>query len=70
MSQQALKIGPADLAALVFRARDALDHAVSKLEGRPLGEGETIRITLTTTVVKNPQDTLAFGPMEGLAQHV
>lgn len=65
-----MKVTPADLAALCFRARDALDHAIAPLEGRTLAEGETIRIVLTTSVEKHQQGHLIFGHMDGLAQHV
>lgn len=65
-----LKIAAADLAALRFRAVDALDRACSRLEGRALDEGETLRIVLTASVVRNAQGNLIFGEMDGVAQHV
>jgi hypothetical protein len=66
----ALKVDRADLAAIRHRCVDAVDAACKHLDGRQLDEGEMVRITLTTTVLKNDQGHLYFGPMDGIANHV
>lgn len=51
-----MKITDADLAALAFRARDAVRSSIARLNGAQLHEDSTVTITLTCSLQRNAQD--------------
>lgn len=67
--QEAMRVSKGDLAALSFRAQDALRDKIGYLEGRTLSEGERVVVLIEAKVTRTPSGGLIFGDVEGRAKH-
>jgi len=66
---EGMKIGRGDLAALSFRAKDALNAKAAYLEGRTLQENERVLIVLEFKPMRTPSGALIFGEPRTEVKH-